>query len=668
MLDMYDLKAYRSLQTRYMKETGITMLFVVHGKGTVRINQHIYHVKRNQFFVVVPHDVFLLDFQADSVVCVLKIPFQSIEKLSYNLTTIYSEEIDNDTLKQAIMSLFKELFDNQNQISYTHDETCKRIIWKILFEISLVHTEQHDLKKDKEYHTIRNYIDQHHSEKVTQSMLSKALLMTEQHIRKVIKDTLGMNFPQFLRDVRLQHCLYDVLTTKKKLTDIAYEHGYTNSSKFISDFKSTYGNTPNQFRLGIMNLDMDVNNGELVPFDEQFNQLLMNSGHHVSATKPLIHNIKTVDRGEILRHPKFFINDFKIESLNYSSVQSLLINLKKHALNLFIIIDNWFETFNHYETTKEQLYWMKSQMHIFNELQIQPVIRINSTDDMVFNRKMVNSFFDCLYECLYEYQTLDIHFLFTNSSVQALKCYREVAEAYFHHVPFIYQTTSSDLLDKQTLINVLSYCEHICVDLQQFYQIHSFIPNSQVILLDIFNTNALPIVRFEDELQQLQLLMSFYSEIHGFTIPLKEIEREKQNRYVTREREITLESLPLFVHLIFMLHKLRGHILSVHDNYIITAYKQELQLVIIPKLSHLYQSMKYIIQFSEKFRKVDCNVMTINFSKETADLVKESVYDNDRTMIDIAKQYHFQTQIENEIKSIDFDHQSIQHYKFKSIQ
>ena len=68
----------------------------------------------------------------------------------------------------------------------------------------------------------------------------------------MFKATPYSNFIQYLNHIRLEHCLIDILTSKKPIEEIASSHGFNHYSRFIHLFKETYGDTPKLIRKEIV--------------------------------------------------------------------------------------------------------------------------------------------------------------------------------------------------------------------------------------------------------------------------------------------------------------------------------------------------------------------------------------------------------------------------------
>lgn len=72
--------------------------------------------------------------------------------------------------------------------------------------------------------------------------------MTEPTFSKFIKRSIGQNFSDLVRKLRLAHARRLLEGSEKPISDICYEAGFTNLSNFNRHFLNDAGETPRQYR------------------------------------------------------------------------------------------------------------------------------------------------------------------------------------------------------------------------------------------------------------------------------------------------------------------------------------------------------------------------------------------------------------------------------------
>ncbi|NJD01264.1 MAG: helix-turn-helix transcriptional regulator [Ruminiclostridium sp.] len=93
-----------------------------------------------------------------------------------------------------------------------------------------------------------DYINEHYSEDIYLDLLSKKLNITSSYLSKYFKIKTGVNFIDYLNNVRLDKAKEMLLNTNKRVEYIAEKTGYRNPNSFIRSFKKSIGITPREFR------------------------------------------------------------------------------------------------------------------------------------------------------------------------------------------------------------------------------------------------------------------------------------------------------------------------------------------------------------------------------------------------------------------------------------
>ena len=98
---------------------------------------------------------------------------------------------------------------------------------------------------------VKSYIYHHYSEKTLGvESLAAMVFLSPGYLSTVFKEETGMTLNRFIREVRMNKAKELLETTNMKITGIAKEIGFSNSSYFCRSFREFFGDTPESCRKG----------------------------------------------------------------------------------------------------------------------------------------------------------------------------------------------------------------------------------------------------------------------------------------------------------------------------------------------------------------------------------------------------------------------------------
>lgn len=96
------------------------------------------------------------------------------------------------------------------------------------------------------------YIEEHFTENdISLYIVSDKLDITPNYLGKVIRETIGMSFNEYVTDRRLSYSLKLLNQSFLSINKVAEKSGFSSSTYYISVFKKAYGVTPKQYLLNI---------------------------------------------------------------------------------------------------------------------------------------------------------------------------------------------------------------------------------------------------------------------------------------------------------------------------------------------------------------------------------------------------------------------------------
>ena len=163
----------------------------------------------------------------------------------------FSLKTNLDASKEIIDYLFKLVTaPEKNNLLDAHIIVLKII--KILAEKLIVDgfyiKEKHDDESYELVISIIKYINQHYQQKITLDKLALITNYNKSYLSNIFKKKTGITIFEYLRNVRLEHCLSDLKYKNNTIVEIALNNGFANIQIFNRIFKEIYKITPKQYR------------------------------------------------------------------------------------------------------------------------------------------------------------------------------------------------------------------------------------------------------------------------------------------------------------------------------------------------------------------------------------------------------------------------------------
>lgn len=92
------------------------------------------------------------------------------------------------------------------------------------------------------------YTNENFDKDIKLTDVASIIFVTPQYFSSFFKKVMGVTFIDYLNNIRINHAIKLLNQTDKKITHIAMECGFNNTSNFNNAFKKFTGKTPSQFR------------------------------------------------------------------------------------------------------------------------------------------------------------------------------------------------------------------------------------------------------------------------------------------------------------------------------------------------------------------------------------------------------------------------------------
>lgn len=272
MKNIYEIKYLKYSATKYRNHIGISFFVVLKGCVMVTIKEHSNRYKEGETFVVKHNEWYKLDVSEGNIVVQIHL-YESIITTMLPELLSYHQHINIQTelvpLRDHLICLCDLYLIQENNRNL---KIMKQLITILEFykDRLTVYSKEYTIvnrRINPIIEEIKDYIYEHYNERITMNTFTDKYHISESYFSKLFKEQMGMNFKDYLTDIRLLNSTYDLIHTQEKVIDISEKHGFYNVSSYIYFFKLYYGVTPKKYR--------DMLQRKHVQFDRQsfFNEV-----------------------------------------------------------------------------------------------------------------------------------------------------------------------------------------------------------------------------------------------------------------------------------------------------------------------------------------------------------------------------------------------------------
>ena len=93
-----------------------------------------------------------------------------------------------------------------------------------------------------------DYIENNLEENVKLEEIAKVAGYSIPHLYRVFGALVGYSVKEYVRKRKLSNAMYDLVTSKRSIAEIAFEYGFESHEAFTRTFKLAYGESPSNFR------------------------------------------------------------------------------------------------------------------------------------------------------------------------------------------------------------------------------------------------------------------------------------------------------------------------------------------------------------------------------------------------------------------------------------
>lgn len=316
------------------------LFFVLEGELTLTVDQTRMSLPRDGVFVVNAGQLRAYTADRQTLACRLTIPaaqlkrFASQPQLLLWCNSLLDSRGDYDRLRQLLRQLLNAHLRRPEQpepmaVSYFFellDCLCRSFLVRAGNDTG---KENRDTMRHSE---IAAFLEENYDQHLSLNDLAEHLHLTYAYLSRYLKKTLGINFLDYVMQVRLRHAVEDLLYTNKPITRVAVDNGFISSSALNKAFRDAYSLTPTEYREKMRGSREDTGEGgDLEKLYLRAKQVLAGQSADLPRDRSVQRSMITADgarRDPYRKNWMELVNIGRASDLLKSKVQEQLLTLK----------------------------------------------------------------------------------------------------------------------------------------------------------------------------------------------------------------------------------------------------------------------------------------------------------------------------------------------------
>lgn len=249
------LKFYNAKRVEKHSHSDIELAYVLEGCIGIGVHSDVYYLKKDDMIVINSGYEHWWQPGKEAFVCVIRINTEMLAKetgrdyLTFWCNSVADNDADYKEIRDIIGKMMAEYSIDMEKLSFR-----KKSLFYQLFDVLLnkymieSKTKIDVISDDALFNKILKYIRENYWRQLSLSEAASQAYMTNSTFSRYFKKNAGINFLEYLNNLRLQNAMEDLLYSDKPLTRIALDHGFTNPSMFSKAFKAAYDMSPSDYK------------------------------------------------------------------------------------------------------------------------------------------------------------------------------------------------------------------------------------------------------------------------------------------------------------------------------------------------------------------------------------------------------------------------------------
>ena len=247
--------------------SGITFIYVIKGQITVCTEDRQTLLQTDGLLLINQNSAYEISSETENIVIQLEVSnvyfsryYQAFFYYRYNITPHRTSHFKNTYIASMQILLAKMMIARIGG----NDEFSLLEINRLLSELLLIlvlhfkekdsTTPIHNIPYSRRIENTVQFLKKNYNQNISLQQIADKEHVSFAYLSRLFKQEVGVNYTQFLNQLRFEHAVYDLLNTAKTIQQITEKNGFSSTKYFIELFRQHYGKTPKHFRIEQKNI------------------------------------------------------------------------------------------------------------------------------------------------------------------------------------------------------------------------------------------------------------------------------------------------------------------------------------------------------------------------------------------------------------------------------
>lgn len=211
-------------------------------------------VNSGEFVLVNSNEIHGINAENPNETIVLQIPLRVFSNYFTKEQFIWFSHSEK-CYDSEIVGMVVEMYRLYQEKALGYELLVKSIFLKLIYTLVSEYrkkTVNEEILQNSKYlkklGIITDYLEEHYNEDISLEQMAQLFGYAPTYLSRMFNKYAGINYKDYLQNVRLEHSLKELYETDHSITEVALNNGFPNEKAFSKLYKKKYNKLPNEIK------------------------------------------------------------------------------------------------------------------------------------------------------------------------------------------------------------------------------------------------------------------------------------------------------------------------------------------------------------------------------------------------------------------------------------